>query len=81
VVCHETRSRTENRQVAPALLHELELVCLDRLADFVVGNLRRRDLALLQDLYAGDLLVAPVVQRFRYGCNARGVMIIDALLF
>ncbi|CCD95517.1 hypothetical protein BRAO375_4360016 [Bradyrhizobium sp. ORS 375] len=64
VVGHEARARREHREVAAALLHLLELVALDALAQLVVADLElgglRHDRRILD---ARDLPVAPLFQR------------------
>src|SRR5215831_10869642 len=65
-MCHETCSRTEDRKVATTLLHQLELICFDRLANLVVGNLEVGHLWHYRRVFdSGDLLISPVVQRLR----------------
>ena len=56
-------------QVAAALAHQFELIGLDRLAQFVVADLSVPPALGLRpgSLIAGDLPVAPVLQRLRRG--------------
>ena len=71
VVGHETGARREQRDVAAALLHQPQLVGLDRFAQLVVADLqvgRARHHARVLD--ACDLLVAPRFQRL----GRRGVV-------
>ena len=42
VMAHAGGARREDRQIGAALALQLELVLLDAVADFVVGNLKRR---------------------------------------
>ena len=68
VVRHEAGARAENRQIAASLAHELELVQLNRLAQFVVADDQFRHLGHAGGVFdARDLAIPPVFQRFRGG--------------
>src|SRR3954468_1802684 len=63
---HEAGARAEDREVEPPLPHEPELVRLDRLAQLVVADLEIGSPRLHRRVAdAGDLPVAPVLQRLR----------------
>ena len=69
VVGHEAGARGEHGQIGAALLHQFELIGLDRLPQFVVGNLQIRRIRLLRGvLDRGDLAVAPRFESSRRGC-------------
>ena len=71
VMSHEARARAEDREIAAALLHQLELVVDDRFAQFVVADLQL--VGLWPDrriLDARDLPVAPILERL----GSRGVV-------
>jgi len=71
VVGHEARARAEQRDVAAALLHQPELVGLDGLAQFVVADVQVCHFGHGRwILDAGDLRIAPVLQRL----GGRGVV-------
>ena len=60
VMGHEAGAGRKDRKVAAPLLHQLQLVRFNRLAQLVVADLQVGDLGLLRGvLDAGDLLVAP----------------------
>ena len=68
VMRHEARARTEDREVAAPLVHQLQLVHLDRFAELVVADRQLgglRHFSRIPD--AGDLPVAPDFQRLRCG--------------
>ncbi len=68
VMGHEAGAGAEDRQIAAALLHQAQLIRLDQLAKFVVADLEVRDIRRLRRvLDAGDLPVAPCLQRLRSG--------------
>ena len=68
VMGHERGARAEDRHVAPPLVHELELVRFDRLADVVIADLQGcRVRRLIPALRERDLEVAPRAQLRRSG--------------
>src|SRR5579864_3443899 len=63
---HETRARREYGEIAAALLHQLELVVGDGVAQLVVGDFQLARPGLDGGvLDSGDLPVAPVLELFR----------------
>ena len=68
VVRHEAGAGAENRQVAATLAHELELVQLNRLAQFVIADDQFGHFGHAGGVFdAGDLAIPPVFQRFGGG--------------
>src|SRR5215467_7721784 len=63
---HEARAWAEDREIRTTLLHQLELVGLDRFAQRVVADDEVCDLRHLRGILdTRDLLVAPFFERLR----------------
>src|SRR5947207_2568043 len=68
VMRHEAGAWTEDGEIDAALLHLLELVLLDRLAQFIVADSQLGDFGHGRGIVdCGNLPVAPVLERFRRG--------------
>ncbi len=66
MVRHEAGARAEDGEIAAALLHLLELVADDALAQLVVADLELADLRHRRGILdARDLPVAPILKRLR----------------
>ena len=76
MVRHEARAGREDREVGPALAHELQLILLDALAQLIVADAQFRNLWGLRWIGEPcDLAVAPVLQRL--GCGRVVAVAID----
>ena len=68
VMGHEAGAGAENREIAAARLHQLELVRFDQLAKLIIADLEFSDLGRLGGvLDPGDLPVAPRLERLGGG--------------
>src|SRR6516165_1645223 len=63
---HKARTRAEDRELAPSLSHQPQLVCFNRFAQFVVADFQVGQFWFFREIPdALDLTIAPVLQRFR----------------